>query len=151
MKSHTMRSSLPGVATILMCFLVQAIEQGFQVGAPKTVYLTAGRFNTDLVLNFGLLCCFPIIGALGCALSKRLGYSRLATLKSVLSPVALLSAMLLALLVVDFITTRALVSSLSYSSGILLGWVVIPSGALLIGYYAAWRLTPERPWYLRHV
>jgi hypothetical protein len=151
MKSPALRSSLPAIATIVMCFFVQAIEQVLQLGTPRTVYLTAGRFNTDLVLDIGLVCCLPVIGGLGCALSKRLGYSRTATLKAILSPVALVCGMLLALLAVDFITTRALVTSLSYSSGILLGWVVIPSVALLIGYHAAWRLTPERPWYMRYV
>ncbi|MGZ4787451.1 MAG: hypothetical protein ACXVZX_02955 [Terriglobales bacterium] len=151
MKSAAMRSSLPAMATILMCFLVQAVEQGFQIGAPLTLNVSAGRFSTAVVLNLGLLCCLPVIGATGCSLSKRLGYSRAAILKSVLSPVALVSGMLLALLAVDFITTRALVSSLAYSSGILLGWVLIPAGALLVGYYAAWRLTLERPWYMRYI
>ena len=151
MKSAIMRSSLPAIATILMCFLVQAIEQGFQIGSPRTFNVTAGRFSTAIVLNLGLLICLPLIGALGCGFSKKLGHSRNATLKAVLSPVALVSGMLLALLVIDFVTTRALISSLAYSSGILLGWVLIPSAALLIGYYVGWRLTPDRPWYMRYI
>lgn len=151
MKSPALRSSLPALATIVLCFLVQAVEQGFQIGAPTTLNVNAGRFNTAVVLNLGLLLCLPAIGAAGATISKRLGYSKSAAFKSVMSPVALVSAMLLTLLVADFITTRALVSSLSYSSGILLGWVVVPSIALLVGGYAGWRITPERPWYLRYL
>ena len=151
MKSSTMRMSLPALATNLLCFLVQAIEQGFQIGAPRTFNVNAGRFNTAVVLNLGLLLCLPLIGAMGAAFSKRLGQSRAAAVKCVMSPVAMVSAMLIVLLLFDAITTRALVSSLAYSSGILLGWVLVPSFALLVGSYAGWRLTPERPWYLRHV
>jgi len=151
MKSPALRSSLPALATIVLCFLVQAVEQGFQVGTPTTLNFNAGRFNTAVVLNLGLLFCLPVIGAVGAAISKHLGYSRTATFKSVISPVALVSAMLTTLLIADFITTRALLSSLSYSSGILLGWVVVPAMALLAGGYAGCRITPERPWYLRYL
>ncbi|HVZ17333.1 MAG TPA: hypothetical protein VG897_09470 [Terriglobales bacterium] len=149
MQAASIRSSLPALTTIVMCCLVQAVEQGFQIGAPRTFEVSAGRFSTAIVLNLGLLCCLPLIGVAGTILSKRLGYCRKATLTSVFSPVALVSAMLLTLLVIDLVTTRALISSIEYSSGILLGWVVIPSGALLIGCYAGWRLTPDRPWYMR--
>lgn len=151
MKSPIMRASLPALATILLCFLVQAVEQGFQIGAPRTYNISAGRFTTAVVLNLGLLCCLPAIGAAGATLSKRFGQTRLASVKCVMSPVAMVSAMLLTLLFIDVITTRALISSLAYSSGILLGWVVVPSFALLVGSYAGWYLTPNRPWYLRHL
>lgn len=151
MKSPAIRSSLPALATILLCFLVQAVEQGFQIGASTTLNFNAGQFNTAVVLNLGLLFCLPAIGAAGATLSKRLGYSKSAAFKSVMSPVALVSAMLLTLLIADFVTTRALISSLAYSSGILLGWVVVPSIALLVGGYAGWQITPERPWYLRYL
>lgn len=149
MKSPIMRASLPALATILLCMLVQAVEQGFQIGSPRTFNISAGRFNTAIVLNLGLLICLPFIGAAGAFFAKRLGHTRKAAIECVMSPVGLVSAMLLTLLVVDFVTTRALVSSLSYSSGILLGWVLIPAGALLAGCYAGWGLTSERPWYLR--
>jgi len=149
MNSPTMKASLPALTTLVLCLLVQAVEQGFQIGAPQTFTLSAGRFSTAIVLNLGLLVCLPFIGAAGAGIARYLGHSRKAAVESVMSPVALVSAMLLTLLVVDFVTTRALISSLAYSSGILLGWVLIPAGALLLGSYAGWRLVPVRPWYLR--
>lgn len=149
MKPSIFKTSLPAVSTLLLCLLVQAIEQGFQVGTPRTLNLSAGNFSTAIVLNLGLLASLPFIGAIGSWMAKRLGQSRKAAVESVMTPVGLISAMLLTLFVVDSITTRALVSSLAYSSGILVGWVIAPAGALLLGSYAGWKLTPERPWYLR--
>jgi len=149
MKSPMMKASIPALLTLLLSLLVQAIEQGFQIGTPRTLSVSSGRFSTDVVLNLGLLVCLPFIGAVGASVAKWLGHSRKAAVESVMSPVALVSAMLVTLLVVDFATTRALISSLAYSSGILLGWVLIPAAALLAGCYAGWKVTPLRPWYLR--
>lgn len=142
MKSPIMKSSLPALATILLCFLVQAIEQGFQVGKPVTLSIASGDFSTAIVFNLGLIACLPLIGAIGASVAKWLGQSRKAAVESVVSPVALVCAMLLALFMFDVVTTRALVSSLAYSCGILVGWVVIPSGALLTGFSAGWKFAP---------
>jgi hypothetical protein len=142
MKSPIMKSSLPALATILLCFLVQAVEQGFQIGSPRTLSLSSGSFSTAIVFNLGLLVCLPMIGAVGASLAKWLGQSRKVAVESVISPVALVCAMLLALFVVDVVTTRALVSSLAYSCGILVGWVVVPSAALLSGFSAGWKFAP---------
>jgi len=143
MNSSTVKTSLPAIATLLLCLLVQAVEQGFQIGAPWTLNVSAGRFATAIVLNLGLLAALPFIGAAGSGLAKYLGQSRKAAIESVMTPLALVSAMLLTLFVFDLVTTRALIGSLSYSSGILLGWVLIPSGALLFGSYLGWKFTPQ--------
>jgi len=142
MKSPIMKTSLPALATIVLCFLVQAVEQGFRIGSPRTLNVTTGYFSTAVVFNLGLLVCLPWIGALGAGFAKWLGHSRKAAVESVISPVALVCAMLLALFVVDVVTTRALVNSLAYSCGILVGWVVVPSAALLSGFSAGWRFAP---------
>lgn len=142
MKSPIMKSSLPALATILLCFLVQAVQQGFQVGRPRTVNVSSGDFSTAIVFNLMLLASLPVIGAVGASLAKWLGHSRKAAVESVISPIALVCGMLLALFVFDVITTRALVSSLAYSCGILVGWVVIPSAALLTGFSAGWKFAP---------
>jgi hypothetical protein len=135
--------------TLSLCLSVQGVEQGFRAGAPHALNFSVGRFSTAVVFNIGLLACLPAIGAAGASLAKWLGHSRVAAVESVMAPVALVSAMLLTLAVVDFLTTRALLSSLAYASGILLGWVVLPAAALLVGCYAGWKVTPLRPWYLR--
>jgi len=142
MKSPMMKSSLPALATILLCFLVQAVQQGFQIGSPRTLNVSTGDFSTAIVFNLSLLVCLPVIGAIGASLAKWLGQSRTAAVESVFSPIALVCAMLLALFVFDVVTTRALVSSLAYSCGILVGWVVIPSAALLTGFSAGWKFAP---------
>ncbi len=142
MKSPIMKSSLPALATILLCFLVQAVEQGFRFGRPLTLNVSSGDFSTAIVCNLGLLACLPVIGAIGASFAKWLGQSRKAAVESVISPIALVCAMLLALFVLDVATTRALVSSLAYSCGILVGWVVIPAAALLSGFSAGWKFAP---------
>lgn len=149
MKTPSLRTSAPALITILLCLLVQAIEQGWGIGNPRVLNVSSGRFATAVVLNLGLLACLPLIGAISSTLSKRLGLSRKAAVEAAMSPVALVSAMLVTLAIFDLLTTRALVSSLDYSSGILLGWVLLPAGALLLGSYAGWSLTPQRPWYVR--
>lgn len=145
MKSPMMKSSLPALATILLCFLVQSIEQGFQIGTPRTLSVSSGNFSTAIVFNLALLASLPVIGAIGASLAKWLGQSRKAAVESVISPVALVCGMLLALFAFDVATTRALVSSLAYSCGILVGWVVIPSAALLSGFSAGWKFAPAPP------
>ena len=145
----SLRASLPALATLTLCLCVQAVEQEFQVGAPRTFDVSAGSFSTAIVVNYWLLACLPLIGAAGASLAKWLGHSRKAAAESVLTPVALVSAMLLTLAVFDFATTRGLLSNLAYVSGILLGWVLAPAVALLLGCYTGWKLTPDRPWYLR--
>jgi hypothetical protein len=142
MKSPMMKSSLPALATILLCFLVQAVQQGFQIGTPRTLNVSSGNFSTAIVFNLSLLASLPVIGAIGAALAKSLGHSRKAAVEAVISPVALVCAMLLALFFFDVATTRALVSSLAYSCGILVGWVVVPSAALLFGFSAGWKFAP---------
>jgi len=149
MKTTYVKASAPALMTILLCLLVQAVEQGWGVGNPRILNVSAGRFATAVVLNVGLLACLPLIGAISSTLAKRLGLTRKAAVEAAMSPVALVSAMLVTLAVFDLLTTRALVSSLAYSSGILLGWVLLPAGALLLGSYAGWSLTPQRPWYMR--
>jgi hypothetical protein len=126
-----------------------ALEQEFNVGTPRTMEVAAGGYSTAIVFNLGLLAALPFIGAAGASLAKWLGHSRKAAVESVMSPVALVSAMLLTLALFDLATTRFIVSSLAYSSGILLGWVLAPAAALLLGCYAGWKVTPLRPWYLR--
>ena len=142
MKTPLMKSSLPALATIVLCFLIQAIEQGFQIGKPVTLSIASGDFSTAIVCNLGLLACLPVIGAIGASVAKWLGQSRKAAVESVVSPIALVCAMLLALFMFDVVTTRALVSSLAYSCGILVGWVVIPSAALLAGFSVGWKFAP---------
>ena len=149
MKTTYVKASAPALLTILLCLLVQAVEQGWGFGNPRVLNVSAGRFATAIVLNVGLLACLPLIGAVSSTIAKRLGHSRKAAVEAAMSPVALMSAMLVTLALFDLLTTRALVSSLTYSSGILLGWVLLPAGALLLGSYAGWSLTPQRPWYLR--
>ncbi|HUN88761.1 MAG TPA: hypothetical protein VMU28_08225 [Terriglobales bacterium] len=149
MKTTYLKASAPALLTILLCLLVQAVEQGWQIGAPVILNFSAGRFTTAVVLNLGLLACLPLIGGISSTLAKRLGHTRKLAVEAAMSPVALISAMLLTLAIFDVATTRALVSSLAYSSGILVGWVLLPAGALLLGSFAGWGLTPQRPWYLR--
>ena len=151
MKLSAMKSSTPALITVFLCLLVQAVEQGFQIGAPRIFNISAGRFATAIVLNLGLLACLPFIGAAGSSVAKYLGQTRKMAVESVMAPLALVSAMLLTLFAVDVITTRALVSSLSYSSGILLGWVLIPAGALLAGSYAGWKFTPQTEGAVRYL
>jgi hypothetical protein len=149
MKTPYVKASAPALLTILLCLLVQAVEQGWGIGSPRVLNVSSGRFATAVVLNLGLLASLPLIGAISSTVAKRLGHSRKSMVEAVMSPVALLSAMLVTLAIFDLFTTRGLVSSLAYSSGILLGWVLLPAGALLLGSYAGWRLTPDRPWYLK--
>ena len=98
MKSSMMKSSLPALATILLCFLVQAVQQGFQIGTPRTLNVSTGDFSTAIVFNLSLLASLPLIGAISASLAKSLGHSRKAAVESVISPVAIVCAMLLALL-----------------------------------------------------
>jgi hypothetical protein len=145
----SLKASLPALTTLSLSLSVMAVEQGFQVSAPRTFDVTAGRYSTAIVLNVGLLAALPFIGAAGASVAKWLGHSRKAAVESVMSPVGLVAAMLLTLALFDLATTRFVVSSLAYSSGILLGWVLAPAAALLLGCYVGWKLTPLRPWYLR--
>jgi hypothetical protein len=145
----SLKASLPALTTLSLSLCVMAVEQAFQVSAPRTFDVSAGNFSTAIVLNLGLLAALPFIGTAGASLAKWLGHSRKAAVESVMTPVALVSAMLLTLALFDLATTRFVVSSLAYSSGILLGWVLAPAAALLLGCYAGWKLTPQRPWYLR--
>jgi hypothetical protein len=138
MKPVSLKSNLPGLLTISLCLLVQAIQVFLRHDAPHTYYLKIGRFDTEVALNVGLLLALPIIGCLGSLTARRMGDSRMMAVRAVLSPVALASAMLMALMVVDVITTRALLNSLEYSSGIVVGWVLVPAAALLLGGLAGW-------------
>jgi hypothetical protein len=138
MKSGIIRSSLPALLTIVLCLLVQAVQQALTIGAPSTFHFVLGRFETHLVLNLGLILSLPFIGATGAAFARHLGERETYAMRAVLSPIALTSAMLLCLLTIDLSTSHALVSSLAYSSGILIGWVIIPSTALLLGGFAGW-------------
>ena len=140
MKDGVLRSSLPAMLTIVLCLLVLAVQQAFEMAALKTFHFVIGRFETQLVMNFGLLLTLPLIGATGSAFARHLGERASQAMRAVLSPMAIVCAMLLCLLALDLMTTRALVSSLAYSSGILLGWVVLPSTALLAGSVAGWRV-----------
>jgi len=140
MKSGVLRSSLPALLTIVLCLLVQAVQQALQMGALKTFHFVLGRFETQLVLNIGLLLSLPLIGATGSAFARHLGERASYAARAVLSPIAIVSAMLLCLLAIDLGTTHALVSSLTYSSGILIGWVILPSTALLLGGLAGWKI-----------
>jgi hypothetical protein len=138
------KSSIPALLTISLCLLVQAVQQGLQVGSPRTYQLNIGNFGTNVVLNLGLLISLPLIGAAGALLAKRMGEPFSLAVRAVLSPVALISAMLLCLLAFDLGTTRALVSSLEYSSGIIVGWVIIPAAALIVGGVAGWKIPLAR-------
>jgi hypothetical protein len=138
MRTSTLRSNLPGLLTISLSLLVLGLELLFRLDLLRTYQLRIGRFNTEVALNVGYLLMLPLIGCSGSFAAKRLGEPRPSAIRAVLSPVALVSAMLLGLLVMDIITARALLDSLEYSSGIIVGWVLIPAAALLVGGLAGW-------------
>jgi hypothetical protein len=138
MRNRVLKSNLPGLLTISLCLLVQAVQLVLRIDVPRTYHLAVGRFDTEVVLNLGLLVALPLIGAIGSFVARYLGEPAKFAARAVLSPVALVSAMLIALLLFDLITARALLSSLEYSSGIVMGWVLIPAAALLLGGLAGW-------------
>lgn len=138
MKNGVLKSNLPGLLTISLCFLVEATQLLFQLFALRTFHLSIGNFDTEVVINLGLLLILPLIGAIGSFTAKYLEEPASLAARAVLSPVALAGAMLITLLVIDMVTARALLNSLEYSSGIVMGWVLIPGAALLVGGLAGW-------------
>jgi predicted Na+-dependent transporter len=144
MKIGKLKSNLPAFLTISLCLLVQAGQLWLRMDAPRTYHLVVGDVSTDIVLNVGLLIMLPFIGATGAMAARRFGESPAAAVRSVLSPVAIVSAMLISLFMVDLATTRALFISLEYSCGIIVGWVIVPGVALLLGGVAGWNFPLAR-------
>src|SRR4051794_21394869 len=112
----SLKSSSPALVTISLCLLVQAVEQFYQLGDPKLFELSVGRYETIVAFNVGLMLCLPWIGALGSIAAKAVGASREIAMRAAISPIALIAAMLMCLLVWDLTKTRSMVSSLAYSS-----------------------------------
>ena len=133
-------SNMPALLTITLCCLAQALR----FTPLRALELRVGQFETEMVFNLGVIASLPFAGALGAFLARRSGASRFAALRAVVSPVALVSAVLLTMLVWDLVQSRALVSSLAYSCGILLGWVLIPCIALLAGGAIGWSLSAQK-------
>lgn len=135
MNERTKSLWLPGLVTLTLSSVLLMFISKFGL-FPRIVWLDLGQ---PLVLYVPWLVSLPLFGALGAYWSKRVGGRIAARLAAGVFPVLMLmAALFLALpvgIIVDYIVDHHVpFSRIVTSFGLyLLGWVLIPGAALLLG------------------
>jgi hypothetical protein len=123
---------LPGLLTFLLSTSLLALIQIF--GLKPWILARDGNLPVA-VLYFPWLVVLPLVGAIGTYLSWHAGGTRHAILSSIIFPVLPFLASILLVLPVSLILDHFIAHNIAPMSLLmaLLGWVLVPGAALLVG------------------
>jgi|SRR5579859_583461 len=135
---------LPGLVTFVLSAGILAL---IEIYGPKPWALM--RVGQPPIVMFFIpwLFSLPLVGAVGAYLSHRAGGSRRAIFSSIVFPVLPFLASILVVLPVSLIFDRFIAHNIAPMSLVmaLLGWVLVPGAALLVGGLPVQLLRSRRP------
>ncbi len=140
MNTRTRQILLPGMMSLVLSVVWQTMVSTSGIYHPTVILLGPHA----LVLYLPWLLALPLIGAASALWSRTEGGSPRRRLFAASAPAALIGALLLATFLLGFVVDRHLDTWLRFGSlGVwLLGWVIIPGTALLLGAAPFLKETP---------